>query len=155
VGYPPLPGGLSGVSLERVDLYDGARAAVWRLSPAAQGCTPAQPNEASLYDAPVEGEIDVAPNPFAPRRGDVLRIAVSGAAGVTGVVVSVFAADGRRVADVGSAGALPAVFLWDGRDRAGQPVRPGIYVVACEERLAGGARGAVRKVVVGCAGATE
>jgi hypothetical protein len=152
VAYPPLPAGMSGVSIERVDLYEGAHAPVWRLSPAAAGCSPALPNEASLYDAPLQGELDVAPNPFAPARGDVLRIAVQPGAGVARVVVSVFDASGWRVADVGSARALPAVFLWDGRDRAGNAVRPGLYVVACEELLADGTRGAVRKVVVGCAG---
>ncbi|HEU4364605.1 MAG TPA: lamin tail domain-containing protein, partial [Candidatus Krumholzibacteria bacterium] len=101
VGYPPLPSGFSGVSIERVDLYDGARAPVWRLSPSADGCTPALPNGASLYDPPVEGEIDVAPNPFTPGRGDELRIAVHAGAGVARVVVSVFDTTGRRVADVG------------------------------------------------------
>lgn len=155
VGYPPLPSGLSGVSIERVDLYEGARSPVWRLSPSPAGCTPGLPNGASLYDAPVAGELDIAPNPFAPGRGDVLRIAAHAGAGVARVVVSVFDATGRRVADVGSASALPAVFLWDGRDRAGQLVRPGLYIVACEELLADGTRGAVRKVVVGCAGASE
>ncbi|MDH4336327.1 MAG: lamin tail domain-containing protein [Candidatus Krumholzibacteria bacterium] len=155
VAYPPLPTGISGVSIERVDLYPGARAPVWRLSPAAQGCSPGRPNGASLYDPPVEGELDVEPNPFAPARGDVLRIAVAAGAGVARVVVSVFDMTGRRVADVGSAFALPAVFLWDGRDRSGHTVRPGLYVVACEELLADGTRGTVQKVVVGCAGAAR
>jgi hypothetical protein len=155
VGYPPLPTGLAGVSIERVDLYEGTRSPVWRLSPSANGCTPALPNEASLYDVPVTGELDVAPNPFAPARGDVLRIAVSAAGSVARVVVSVFDATGRRVADVGSASALPAVFLWDGRDRSGHAVRPGLYIVACEEFLADGTRGAVTKVVLGCAGAVD
>jgi hypothetical protein len=117
VGYPPLPTGFSGVSLERVDLYPGTRRAVWRLSPSPLGCTPGLRNEASLYDAPVAGEQDVAPNPFAPRRGDVLRIAVAAGAGVARVVVTVFDTTGRRIADVGSSTALHALFLWVGRDR--------------------------------------
>ncbi len=152
VAYPPLGTGISGRSLERVDLYDGTRAAVWRLSPSSDGCTPGLPNQASLYDAPVEGELDAGPNPFAPARGELLRIAVHAGAAVARVVVSVFDTAGRRVADVGSATSLPVVFLWDGRDRTGHPVRAGLYVVACEDFLADGTRGAVRKVVVGCAG---
>jgi hypothetical protein len=70
-------------------------------------------------------------------------------------VVSVFDAGGRRVADVGGAAAFPAVLLWDGRDRAGNTVRPGIYVVACELLRDDGTRAAVWKVVVGCAGVAD
>ncbi len=155
VGYPPLPTGVSGMSIERVDLYAGARSPVWRLSPSPDGCTPALPNEASLYDPPRQGALDVAPNPFAPGRGEVLRIAFDAGAGVSRAVVGVFDAAGRRVADVGGAVAFPAVLLWDGHDRAGNTVRPGIYVVACELLRDDGTRAAVWKVVVGCAGAAD
>ncbi|HEX5131038.1 MAG TPA: lamin tail domain-containing protein [Candidatus Krumholzibacteria bacterium] len=151
VAYPGLASGVSGRSLERVDLYAGSAGAVWRLSPAVAGCTPGLPNEASLYDKPPGGELSLAPNPFAPARGELLRIAVDAGPAVVRAVVSVFDARGRRVADVGSAAAFPAVFLWDGRDVAGAPVRSGIYVVACEELLADGSRGVVLKAVVGCA----
>lgn len=154
VGYPPLPTGVSGVSIERVDLYADARSPVWRLSPSPDGCTPAMPNQASLYDAPRGGALDVAPNPFAPGR-EVMRIAFDAGDGVSRAVVSVFDAEGRRVADVGGAVAFPAVLLWDGRDRAGNTVRPGIYVVACELLRDDGTRAAVWKAVVGCAGAAE
>jgi hypothetical protein len=93
----------------------------------------------------------VAPNPFAPWGGDVLRVAVDGVPEATRVVLHAFDIDGRRVAEIGAAGALPAVFLWDGRDDGGAMVRPGLYVLACEAYDAGGARRAVLKAVVGCA----
>jgi Lamin Tail Domain len=151
VGYPPVASGTSGRSLERVDLYEGARGAVWRLSPSPSGCTPGLPNGASLYDAPAAGRLDVSPNPFSPARGDVLRVALDGDESVTRVAVHVFDVAGRRVAEIGSATTLPAVFLWDGSDTGGAVVRAGLYVVACEEFQADGSRGAVLKVVVGCA----
>jgi hypothetical protein len=152
VAYPGLASGVSGRSLERVDLYPGTPGAVWRLSPSLAGCSPGLPNEASLYAPPPGGEIDVSPNPFAPASGDVLRIAVSADGVVSRVSVAVFDVNGRRVANVGSAGAVPVVFLWDGRDASGAPVRPGIYVVTCEIVMGDGSRGAVLKAVVGCAG---
>ncbi len=151
VGYPPVASGASGRSLERVDLYEGTRGAVWRLSPAPSGCTPGLPNGASLYDPPVAGRLEVSPNPFSPARGDVLRVSLDGDESVARVAVHVFDASGRRVAEIGSATALPAVFLWDGSDTGGAVVRAGIYVVACEEFRADGTRGAVLKTVVGCA----
>ncbi len=151
VAYPPLPSGTSGRSLERIDLYDGTRVAVWRLSPAPGGCTPGTRNDASLYAIPPRGTLAVAPNPFSPWSGELLRIAVDDDAVVARVALCVFDVDGRRVIAIGSARALPAVFLWDGRDDGGARVRPGLYVLACEEFLADGARYAVLKAVVGCA----
>lgn len=152
VAYPPVATGTSGTSLERVDLYEGTRGAVWRLSPAAGGCTPGLRNRASLYEPPPAGHLELSPNPFAPASGGVLRIAVDVAPPVTRVAVHAFDVSGRRVAEIGVSGALPAVFLWDGRDRDGAIVPPGLYVVACESYFADGSRGAVLKVVVGCAG---
>jgi len=151
LAYPGVESSLVGHSLERIDLYfsSGLRGAVWRLSREVGG-SPGRVNQGALEDVPAS-RCDVSPNPFSPARGDVLRIAIAPSLGVASVVVRIYDASGRRVADVGTASAFPAVLLWDGRGLDGELVRSGVYVLACEALGADGVRVGVEKVVVGCA----
>lgn len=151
VSYPGAASGTSGQSLERVDLFvsDAPRAAVWRLSRETGG-SPGHASEGAL-DTPPRVACDVSPNPFFPRDGDLLRVAIAPSDGIASVVVRIYDPSGRVVSDVGSTSSFPAVLLWDGRGRDGDGVRPGIYLLACEAFAADGARVGVEKVVVGCA----
>ena len=65
--------------------------------------------------------------------------------------VQVYDVGGWLLGEIGSTTVLPFVFVWDGRDRNGDVVSPGVYILACELiGLDGGGR-RVEKVVVGCA----
>ncbi len=155
VGYPGVKSGTSGRSLERVDLFASPtmRGAVWRLS-RDNGGSPGRASDGSL-DAPPRATCEVSPNPFVPAHGDLLSIALAPIAGVASVVVRIYDPSGRRVRDVGSASAFPAVLLWDGRRDNGEVARPGIYVLACEAFGSDGVRVGVEKVVVGCANRSQ
>ena len=147
VGYPAPP---AGRSLERVTLFENSPA-VWAVSIDPRGATPGRPGTRVIKGTPRRGTVEVAPNPFDPWSGETLRVVVADAPGAELVAARVFAASGRGVADLGMASAFPAVFIWDGLDRTGAVVLPGIFVVTCEFNLAGGGR-RVEKVVVGCVG---
>jgi hypothetical protein len=151
VGYPPMPSGVSGRSLERVDLFLHDGPAVWRLSPAPQGSSPGRPNGAFLDRPAVPGAVEVSPNPFSPWMGDVLRVAVNVSPPVDRCDAWVYDLEGRRLASLGGVTSFPALLVWDGRRDDGERVAPGLYVVACEWFDAGGGRVSVQRVVVGCA----
>ncbi len=151
VAYPGVASGTSGQSLERVDLFvsEGPRSAVWRLSREVGG-SPGRASEGTL-ETPPRAACDVSPNPFFPRDGDLLRVAIAPAGGIASVVVRIYDPSGRVVNEVGTTTSFPAVLLWDGRGRDGDVVSSGVYVLACEAFAADGARMGVEKVVVGCA----
>lgn len=151
VAYPGVATGTTARSLERIDLFPpmAPRDAVWRLSRDSGG-SPGLANAGALEVAP-RTRCEVSPNPFFPTEGDLMRIAVAAVPGVASVVVRIYDPSGRRVREVGSATTFPAVVLWDGRCDGGEPVRAGVYVLACEAFGADGARVGVEKVVVGCA----
>jgi hypothetical protein len=151
VSYPAVPSASAGKSLERVDLFVHDGPAVWRLSDAAQGCSPALANRVFI-DAPApQGRVVVTPNPFAPARGDLLRVAATPAADVSRIDVWVYDLDGQRLAALGGTTSFPALFVWDGRRDDGVAVAPGLYIVATEMFRVDGSRMGVDKVVVGCA----
>jgi hypothetical protein len=151
VAYPAVPSASAGRSLERVDLFPHDGAAVWRLSDAAAGCSPARANRAFI-DAPAPaGHVQVSPNPFAPARGELMRVAATPAPDVARVDVWVYDVEGHRVAALGGTTSFPALFVWDGRRDDGVVVEPGLYIVATEMFRADGSRMGVDKVVVGCA----
>lgn len=145
VAVPAVPAAAAGRSLERVDLYPGARAVTWVLS--RGGPTPGSLGERVLLAPPPVGILRVAPNPFVP--GEELLTVSLDVPGATRLDATVFDPRGRRVADLGVALAFPAVLVWNGRDAAGSLVLPGLYVVACEVSTAGGRR--VLTEVIGCA----
>jgi hypothetical protein len=151
VSYPAVPSASAGRSLERIDLFVHDGPAVWRLSDAASGCSPAQANRAFLAIPAPPGEVLVSPNPFAPARGDLLRVAVTPAPPVARVDGWVYDLEGHRLAALGETTSFPALFVWDGRRDDGVAVRPGLYLVAMEMFQTDGARVGVEKVVVGCA----
>lgn len=150
VAYPGLPTSFAGRSLERVDLFPGSAAAVWRVADASVTCTPGVLSILALRGPPRAG-VDASPNPFFPHQGDILRVAVTPGDGVARVQVRVFDASGRAEADLGTAAAFPALFVWDGAGARGGLASPGLYVVACELYGNDGTRAGVEKVVVGCA----
>jgi len=150
VGYPPVGSGEGGRSLERVDLYRGLRRHSWVLSCDVRGATPGRPNGRALYDPPVPGTVDVRPRVCATYDGDVITVSVDPSGEPECVRARVFDVEGRPVADLGGAEVFPAVFLWDGRDRNGRLVPPGLYVVVCESFAESGQRMAAERVVVGC-----
>jgi hypothetical protein len=94
--------------------------------------------------APAAGPaLQLGPNPFHPWAGP-LRI--SFAAGGAPARVSILDLQGRAVAELEAAAAGTAGWVrvhWDGRDRAGRAVGPGVYLVR-----AAGARGATAARVV-------
>jgi len=147
VGYPAPAAGLS---LERVTLFENSPS-VWVVSGAPNGATPGRPGVRAVSRIPARGTVTVAPNPFDPWAGETLRVVVADAPGAGRVTARVFAASGRGIADLGTAAALPAVFIWDGQDLTGARVLPGVFIVTCEFNIAGGGR-RVEKVVVGCVG---
>ena len=151
VAYPGLKTNQAGFSLDRIDLFAGEvpRAAVWSLS-RARGGTPGRMSESSL-SAPPRASCEVSPNPFFADEGDLLRVAIAPVEGVASVAVRIYDPSGKRIADVGTASAFPAVLLWDGRAAGGERVRSGILVLTCESFSSDGARVGVEKVVVGCA----
>lgn len=150
VSYPAVPSSSAGRSLERIDLFLHHGPAVWRLSDAPAGCSPAMANRAFMDRAAPAGEITVTPNPFAPARGDVLRIAATPSGAIARLDAWIYDLEGRRVAALGGTTSFPALFVWDGR-RDGAAVRPGLYLVAVELFRADGTRAGVERVVVGCA----
>jgi hypothetical protein len=150
VSYPAVPASAAGRSLERIDLFLHDGSAAWRLSGAARGCTPAMANEAFIDRAPPPGRIIASPNPFAPRRGEVLRVAAA-CEGVARIHATVFDLEGRALASLGGVSSFPGLLLWNGRRDDGTAVRPGLYLLAVEMYGADGARMGVEKVVVGCA----
>jgi hypothetical protein len=151
VSYPAVPSASAGKSLERIDLFLHDGPAVWRLSDAPAGCSPALPNRAFI-DAPApRGEVVVTPNPFAPSRGDLLHVTTTPALDVSRVDVWVYDVEGHRLAALGGTTSFPALFVWDGRRDDGVSVQPGLYIVATELFRSDGTRMGVDKVVVGCA----
>lgn len=95
--------------------------------------------------------LSVSPNPYVPGHGSV-RISVGVDRGRP-VEIGVFDVSGRRVAAIESlgahgaeAGGVPRVVTWDGTDRAGRSLRPGLYFL----KLAGaGSRASARLVISG------
>ena len=151
VSYPAVPSASAGKSLERVDLFLHEGPAVWRLSDAAEGCSPAIANRAFIDTPAPRGHVAVTPNPFAPARGDLLRVAATPSVDVARIDVWVYDLDGHRLAALGGTTSFPSLFVWDGRRDDGVAVAPGLYIVATEMFRADGSRIEVDKVVVGCA----
>ena len=120
-----------------------------------RGATPGRHGERSLLEAPPLGSVSVSPNPFSPWSGDHLLVAITPAPDIARVIVTAFNMSGRSVADLGSAAAFPAVVAWNGVDRSGQLLLPGLYVVAVEYFGDDERRVGVEKVVVGCAAAPD
>ena len=104
-----------------------------------------------MTERPVGTAINATPNPFDPFSGEHVTLTVPAARAGSHVVAGVFDLDGRRIADVGSASAFPAVFVWDGRDADGRMVVVGLYILICEFYSNAGYSRRVEKVVVGCA----
>jgi hypothetical protein len=155
VAYPPVDSEYQGRSLERVDLYRSARTQTWVLSLDPSGASPGRANDRSLLTPPQTGAFDVAPRTFSPYDGEILTIAVDTGENATNavgqkVVVSVYDMRGRRLAEVGSASAFPAVFVWNGTNVDGRVLPPGLYLVVCESYSSSGEPRSARKVVVGC-----
>ena len=151
VSYPAVPSSSAGKSLERIDLFLHDGPAVWRLSDAAAGCSPALANRAFIDTPAPRGRVVVAPNPFSPARGDLLHVTASPAADVSRIDVWVYDVEGHRLAALGGTTTFPALLVWDGRRDDGVSVQPGLYIVATEMFDADGSRMSVDKVVVGCA----
>jgi hypothetical protein len=151
VSYPAVPSASAGKSLERIDLFLHEGPAVWRLSDAADGCSPAMANRVFIDTPAPRGHVVVTPNPFAPARGDLLRVAATPAVDVARIDVWVYDLDGHRLAALGGTTSFPSLFVWDGRRDDGVAVAPGLYIVATEMFRADGSRIEVDKVVVGCA----
>ena len=147
VGYPAPA---AGRSLERVTLFENSPA-VWAVSVAPGGASPGRQGRRAVSELPPRGSVTVAPNPFDPWSGETLRVVIAESPGAQRVAARVFSVSGRSVMELGTAAALPAVFVWDGVDHTGAPVLPGVFVVACEFDTSGGGR-RVEKVVVGCVG---
>lgn len=151
VSYPAVPSAAAGKSLERIDLFLHDGPAVWRLSDAAAGCSPAEPNRAFIDTPAPRGQVVVAPNPFAPARGELLHVTATPDVTVSRIDVWVYDVEGHRLAALGGTTSFPALLVWDGRRDDGVSVRPGLYIVATELFGVDGARMRVDKVVVGCA----
>jgi hypothetical protein len=151
VTYPAMPASSVGRSLERVDLFLHDGPAVWRVSDAPGGCSPALANRAFIDRPAPSGTIVVSPNPFAPARGDVLRISMTPAPPVARVDAWVYDLEGHRLVALGGATSFPALLIWDGSGGNGVGVRAGLYLVAVEMFQADGMRLGVERVVVGCA----
>jgi len=149
VGYPPLGSDDRGRSLERIDLYGGSAPPTWVLSSDPSRASPGRPNSRSLYELP-SVSLAARPNPFSPYDGETLSIVVNPSRSGVRAVACVYGADGRKIADLGSATAYPAVFIWDGTDGRGGLLVPGLYIVTCEFFSADGNRIFTDKVVVGC-----
>lgn len=148
IAYPPQETEMRGRSIERVDLYPGSRLHTWVLSSSPHGGTPGESNTAFRDHPPAGRPLDCSPNPF-EIGNEVLLVEVSAALPVKRVVVSVYDMRGVRLRELGSAGSVPALFVWDGRRRGGGYVDPGLYVVACEHYFQNGGRD-VERVVIGC-----
>lgn len=148
VGYPPLGSESRGRSLERVDMYGGP-APTWVLSNEPSGASPGRRNSRSL-DATPAASFAVTPNPFSPYDGSTLTISVNPSLPDVRAVVCVYDVYGRKLSDLGSAAAFPAVFLWDGTGENGGLLAPGLYIATCEIFSRAGERIYTDKVVVGC-----
>jgi hypothetical protein len=151
VSYPAVPSASAGKSLERIDLFLHDGPAVWRLSDAAAGCSPAEANRAFIDRPAPRGQVVVAPNPFSPARGDLLHVTATPAPDVSRIDVWVYDVEGHRLAALGGTTSFPALLVWDGRRDDGVSVEPGLYIVATELFGVDGSRMRVDKVVVGCA----
>jgi hypothetical protein len=149
VGYPPIDSDYKGRSLERVDLFEGRTSQTWVLSEDPAGASPGRRNRRSLFAPPAPGSMEVWPRTFSPFSGETMTVAIDAEPGIR-VVVGVYDVEGRRLAELGSATAFPAVFVWDGRDATGRRLVPGLYILACESYAETGERVATRKLVVGC-----
>lgn len=85
-------------------------------------------------------EVKVEPRPFSPLERETMdfRFVVGNIREVTGVVLRLFTLDGERVRHLGQEGSARAYhFEWDGRDRDGRIVNPGLYLY--EIRVGAGA----------------
>ncbi len=103
---------------------------------------PAAPVAAEPVAETARFAVSAAPNPLGAA-GTRLSFALGAPAEVS---ATVFDVRGRRVRtlDAGALGAGPHTLRWDGRDRAGRSVAPGVYVV----RLTAGAERATLRVTV-------
>jgi|APSaa5957512622_1039677.scaffolds.fasta_scaffold03539_3 hypothetical protein len=76
-------------------------------------------------------EIEIEPRPFLPFGAEHLdiRFVVGNVRETTDVVVEIFSLDGRRVRKMAQEGRARAYnFAWDGRNRDGKVVAPGLYL---------------------------
>ena len=97
-------------------------------------------------------EIEVGPSPFSPFRDERLdfRFVVGNVRNASRMVVEIFSLDGRRVRRLVQEGRARAYhFEWDGRDRDGQLVGPGLYLY--EIRVAAGDGGARQRGAIAVA----
>ncbi|MCH7549541.1 MAG: lamin tail domain-containing protein [Candidatus Krumholzibacteriota bacterium] len=154
VAIPPVPASVAGRSLERVDLFVSDGDAVWVASADPARATPGRAGQGVLTHAAALGTVDVSPNPFTPSQGDHLLVAITVVPGITRSVVTAWDSRGLVVATLGSSTVFPAVLAWDGVDRSGRILMPGLYVIAVEYYASNGARVGVDRVVVGCAAST-
>jgi hypothetical protein len=153
-----------GGTLERISpRLPSAAAASWTESVAPSGGTPASPNSITApgLDRPSSLPLLAIPVPVLRRDGadGAGAIVVEVGAGAAGGAVRLSVVDlrgrvRRVLADGARFGGAGAV-VWDGRDAAGHPVPPGIYVVRLEATFEAGSsprRAAVAVAVAASAG---
>lgn len=125
-----------GYSLERVEPHlDGFDSASWLICVFPDGATPGAPNSVSGVLSEGSGVIHVEPDPFSPDgdgHEDVLLIRVHLPVRYGRVTLRVFDLLGRAVKALAEDERCgpERVFAWDGRTDAGDPCRPGAYLVA-------------------------
>ena len=119
------------VSAERISIYaDGADPNNWKPSRDPSGATPCEDN--SIWSASENVTCSIEPNPFDPTLGEQATITVNAPVDAT-IELRIYDLRGRLVRDFGN----KAAAVWDGRDKNGNVVPAGPYVVVAQVERGG------------------
>jgi hypothetical protein len=148
--YPEPIARYPGRSFERIDpAASGHDAANWLRCTDPAGATPGATNSVSVPDdaaLSVGVALSATPNPFRERMEIRFSLPVKRAH----VNLWVFDRSGRRVASLleGEPGGSSRRVVWDGTGSSGAPLKPGLYILILEARLADGRTLRARETVV-------
>jgi hypothetical protein len=146
----------SGISLERLySSHSSIDPTNWQLSSHPSGSTPGQPNSFQpIPPVTSSGSLSFSPDPFDPDTHGAMQLLLDAPTGTSSAAIFIFDLRGRRLKvifdDYVTLGARE--FLWDGRDRDGRRLPPGLFLVFAEFRDSSGKRNAVVKKTLVIAG---
>ncbi|MEP7217739.1 MAG: lamin tail domain-containing protein, partial [Bacteroidota bacterium] len=137
-------GDTKGIALERISIAGPSNdPRNWSSSPAPLGGTPGARNALEIPSSAVEARVSAEPPTVSPDGDgfqDFTRISYDLPSSSSRIVATAYDRYGRPVRRIANNELAPAFgeLIWDGRDDAGRPLDPGIYIVRIEAYDDGG-----------------
>jgi len=125
--YRPSFSPLRGVSAERISPILPPEDQNWTAS--LSGSTPGKRNSVHMDVVPSAASLHVENNPFSPHRGEHCIIKLSVKEQRVRADLKIFDIKGREIVVLANKMIIPGeyAFIWNGRDRNGRNVNPGVY----------------------------